>query len=152
MADPHVLTALYNKYRQIKGELASLDNQCDKLRSDMIHLEQTIMLFANDWSGDDVTGRRPRRPSRWSSRGQGLKTALDILRVATAPMSGRDIVIATTRRLDMPLPVPKILYQQSGSMNTLLNKRVGKDIVRHEGKPIRWSLMRPVASIQPIGG
>lgn len=27
MADPHVLTALHNKYRQINGELAALDNQ-----------------------------------------------------------------------------------------------------------------------------
>ncbi len=151
MAQSPVLYSLHNKYRHIKGELASLDNQCEKLRADMMHLEHTIMLFANDWSGDDLTGKKPNRPSRWSSRGEGLKTALAILREATAPMSGRDIVIATTRRLDMPLPVPKILYQQSGSMNTLLGKRVGKDMVRHEGKPLRWSLMRPVASNQPTG-
>ena len=151
MAQSPVLYALHNKYRHIKGELASLDNQCDKLRADMLHLEHTIMLFANDWSGDDLTGKKPNRPSRWSSRGEGLKTALAILREATAPMSGRDIVIAVTRRLDMPLPVPKILYQQSGSMNTLLGKRVGKDILRHEGKPLRWSLMQPAASNPPTG-
>ena len=33
-----VLYALHNKYRHIKGELASLDNQCEKLRADMTHL------------------------------------------------------------------------------------------------------------------
>jgi hypothetical protein len=141
MAQSPVLHALHNKYRHIKGELASLDNQCEKLRADMMHLEHTIMLFANDWSGDDLTGKKPHRPSRWSSRGQGIRTALVILREAAAPMSGRDIVIAVTRRLDMPLPVPKILYQQSASMNTQLTTRVGKGVVRHEGKPIRWSLV-----------
>jgi len=98
------------------------------------------MLFANDWSGEDVKGRRPRRPCRWSTRGEGLKTALSILREAKAPMSSREIVTETVKRLDMPMPPPKILYQQSSSMNTLLNKRNGKDIVRHEGKPLRWSL------------
>jgi hypothetical protein len=140
MADPHVITALHNKYRQIKGELASLDNQCDKLRADMMHLEQTIILFANDWSGDDLTGRRPYRPSRWAKRGLGQQTALTILREAAAPMSAREIVIAVTGRLDMPMPVPKILYRQSASMNTQLSKRIGKGIVRHEGKPLRWSI------------
>ncbi|WP_397605676.1 hypothetical protein [Sphingorhabdus sp.] len=140
MAQSPVLYALHNKYRYIKGELASLDNQCEKLLADMMHLEQTIMLFANDWSGDALTGKKPYRPSRWASRGQGIRTALVILKEATAPMSARDIVIAVTRRLDMSLPVPKILYQQSASMNTQLSTRIGKGVVRHEGKPIRWSI------------
>jgi hypothetical protein len=142
MAQSPVLYALHNKYRYIKGELASLDNQCEKLLADMMHLEQTILLFANDWSGDDLTGKKPYRPSRWASRGQGIRTALVILKEATAPMSARDIVIAVTRRLDMPLPVPKILYQQSASMNTQLSTRIGKGVLRHDGKPIRWSIAR----------
>jgi hypothetical protein len=140
MADPHVLTALHNKYRHIKGELAALDNQCDKLRADMMHLEQTIMLFANDWSGDDATARRPNRPSRFAERGLGIKTALTILREASEPMTAREIVIEITRRLDMPISVPKILYQQSASMNTQLTARIGKGVVRYEGKPIRWGI------------
>lgn len=140
MAETYVLTALHNKYRSIKGELAALDNQCEKLRADMMHLEQTIMLFANDWNGEELKGRKPRRPSRWSTRGEGLRTALSILREATAPLSSREIIIETVKRLDMPMPMPKILYQQSSSMNTQLTKRLGKDIVRHEGKPLRWSL------------
>ena len=142
MAESPVLYALKNKYRHIKGELAALDNQCEKLLADMMHLEQTILLFANDWSGDDLTGKKPYRPSRWASRGQGIRTALVILKEATAPMSARDIVIAVTRRLDMPLPVPKILYQQSASMNTQLSTRIGKGVLRHDGKPIRWSIAR----------
>jgi hypothetical protein len=142
MAESPVLYALQNKYRHIKGELAALDNQCKKLLADMMHLEQTILLFANDWSGDDLTGKKPYRPSRWASRGQGIRTALVILKEATAPMSARDIVIAVTRRLDMPLPVPKILYQQSASMNTQLSTRIGKGVLRHDGKPIRWSIAR----------
>lgn len=140
MAQSLALSALHNKYRQIKGELAALDNQCEKLRAQMVHLEQTITLFANDWSGDELTGKRPYRPSRWAKRGQGLQTALTVLREATAPMSAREIIIEVTRRLNVPMPEAKRLYAQSASMNTQLSKRVGKDMVRHEGKPVRWSL------------
>ena len=107
MAETHVLTALHAKYRQIKGELASLDNQCEKLRSDMTHLEQTISLFAHDWSGDEAAPKRPYRPSRWAKRGQGLQTALAVLREAPAPMSAREIIVEVTKRLDMPLPEPQ---------------------------------------------
>ena len=152
MAQSPVLYALHDKYRQIKGELTALDNQSEKLRADMMNLEKTIMLFANDWSGDDLKGRKPNRPSRWAKRGLGQQTALALLREATAPMSSREIVIAITERLDMPMPVPKILYQQSASMNTQLSTRIGKGVVRHEGKPIRWSIMLPVANNQPIDG
>ncbi len=152
MAETHVLSALHDKYRQIKGELAALDNQCDKLRNQMVHLERTITLFTNDWSGDELTGKRPYRPSRWSKRGQGLQTALAVLRQATAPMSAREIIIEVIKRLNAPLPEPQTLYRQSASMNTQLAKRVGKDIVRHEGKPVRWSITPPAASNPPIGG
>ena len=140
MTETHVLSALHNKYCQIKGELASLDNQTDKLRGQLVHLEQTITLFADDWTGDDVALKRPYRPSRWAKRGQGLQTAMAVLREATAPMSAREIIIEVTRRLDMPLPEPQTLYRQSASMNTTLSKRIGNGVVRHEGKPIRWSL------------
>ena len=99
MAQSPVLYALHDKYRQIKGELTALDNQSEKLRADMMNLEKTIILFANDWSGDDLKGRKPNRPSRWAKRGLGQQTALALLREATAPMSSREIVIAITERL-----------------------------------------------------
>ena len=142
MAQSLVLSALHNKYRQIKGELAALDNQSDKLRGQLVHLEQTITLFADDWTGDDAAPKRPYKPSRWAKRGQGIQTAMAVLREATAPMSAREIIIEVTRRLDMPLPEPQTLYRQSASMNTQLSKRIGKGIVRHEGKPLRWAVTR----------
>jgi hypothetical protein len=103
MAETHVLSALHNKYRQIKGELAALDNQCGKLRDQLVHLEQTITLFDDEWAADDATPKRPRKPSRWTKRGQGLQTALTVLREATAPLSAREIIIEVTRRLGYPI-------------------------------------------------
>ena len=127
MAKSIVLSALHNKYRRIKGELAALDNQCEKLRGQLMHLEQTITLFAADWTGDSVAAKRPYRPSRWAKRGQGLQTALTVLREAASPMSAREIMIEVTRRLDMPLPQPQTL---AGALRTALLARAGFDFRR----------------------
>jgi hypothetical protein len=142
MADPHVLTALHDKYNRTKGLLRHHEAQCDDIRADLVHLEATIQMFRAEWTGDESQPVAPYRPSRWLKRGQGIQTALAVLRDATAPMTAREIAIAVFERLGQPTPSSKILDRQVSTFNALMQRRIGKGVIRVEGKPTRWSLRK----------
>lgn len=143
MAEPHVLTALNAKYARISGELGKLNNRADKLRIDMAHIEATIRLFRADWSGDGVAPIQPMKPSRWHGRGTGLQTALTVMREAGQPMTARQIAEKALAKHGIGLPDAKTLSAVSGSLAASLERRVGKGVVMHGGKPRRWAVSSP---------
>ena len=152
MSDPIVLHALFDRYNRTKGRLRHHEAQCDDLRADLAHLEATIRMFRAEWTGDESQPVAPYKPSRWLKRGQGIQTALAVLREATAPMTAREIALAVSERLGRSLPPESELRRISSGFNRNLAGRIGKGVVRHDGKPWRWSLTRPAANIQPIDG
>jgi hypothetical protein len=149
MADPHVITALHDKYSRTKGRLRHYESQCADLRSDLVHLEATIQMFRAEWTGGNSNPVAPYKPSRWLKRGQGIQTALTVLRGATAPMTAREITLAVLETLGHPMPPESELRRISSGFNQNLASRIGKGVERHNGKPWRWSLTPPVASSQP---
>ncbi len=145
MAEPHVLSALQAKHRRVKGQIVALDTQSTQLRIDLDHIEHVIRMFQEDWR-DDNEAVAPRKPSRWDKRGQGIKTALTVLREASEPVTGREIVLAVWARTGLPVPAKKELYRISSTFNAALGRRVGKGVVMVEGMPKRWHLMPPAAN------
>lgn len=142
MADPIVLHALFDRYNRTKGHLRHHEAQCDDLRADLVHLEATIQMFRAEWTGDESQPVAPYKPSRWLKRGQGIQTALAVLRDATAPMTAREIALAVSERLGRPAPPESELRRISSGFNRNLAGRIGKGVVRHDGKPWRWSIER----------
>jgi prefoldin subunit 5 len=45
MGEPHVLTALQDKFRRIKGQIDALNGQASQLRADLDHIEAVIRMF-----------------------------------------------------------------------------------------------------------
>ena len=147
MAEPHVLTALQDKYRRVKGQIATLDAQATHLRIDLDHIEHVIRLFQQDWRADNAA-IVPRKPSRWQKRGQGIQTALAVLRDAAEPMAVREIVLAVCDRLGQPVPTKDELRLQVSTIGARIKQSEGKGVVRYDGKPFRWSIDRANADLQ----
>lgn len=141
MAEPHVLSALQAKHRRVKGQIVALEAQATQLRIDLDHIEHVIRMFQADWR-DDNDAVAPRKPSRWDKRGQGIRTALTVLREAREPMSAREIVLAVWERTGLPVPAKQELYRISATFNMALSRRVGKGVVMVDGVPKRWLLSR----------
>lgn len=137
MAEPHVISALQAKHRRVKGLILALDAQATQLRIDLDHIEHVIRLFQEHWR-DDNDAVAPRKPSRWDKRGQGIKTALTVLRETSEPMSAREIALAVWERTGLPVPAKQELYRISATFNMALSRRVGKGVVMVEGVPKRW--------------
>ena len=137
MAETHVLSALKAKHGHVKGQIVALDGQAAQLRIDIDHIEHVIRMFQQDWrANNDAVA--PRKPSRWDKRGQGIKTALAVLREASEPMTAREIVLAVWARTGLPVPAKQELYRITSTFNTALGRRVGKGVVMIEGTPKRW--------------
>lgn len=140
MAQSPVLYALFDKYERTKGLLRHHEAQCADLSAALVHLEATIRMFRADWTDDEAHPTAPYKPSRWLKRGQGIQTALAVLREATAPMTAREIALAVAERLGRPEPPEREIRAMASAFNQNLAKRIGKGVVRSEGKPWRWSL------------
>ena len=140
MAEPHVLTALYGKYADVMGALRQCEGIAKKHRADLQHIEATIKLFKPDWTGDGIKPRKAHKPSRWPGRGEGMRTALAILRDATEPLTTRQIVVQVLERHTMPEPDYDELKLICASFNGCLLNQVGRGIVSVEGRPRRWAL------------
>ena len=138
MAEPHVLTALYGKYAEVMGALRQCKGIAEKHRADLQHIEATIKLFKPGWTGDGIKPRKAHKPSRWPGRGEGMRTALAILRDATEPLTTRQIVVQVLERHAMPEPDYDELKLICASFNGCLLNQVGRGIVSVEGRPRRW--------------
>jgi hypothetical protein len=144
MAELHVLTALYDKYAIVMGELRKSETQADKHRANLEHIEATIKLFKPEWTGDGIKPHKAHKPSRWPSRGAGMKTALSILRTAREPLTTRQIILMVLERHSMPEPDYDELKLICASFNGALRNKAAKGgLVLVEGYPKRWVLNPP---------
>jgi hypothetical protein len=142
MAEPHVLTALYDKYAVVMGALRQCEGEADKHRVNLEHIGATIKLFKPEWTGDGIKPRKAHKASRWQGRGAGMKTALSILRTATEPLTTRQIVLMVLERHSMPEPDLDELKLICASFNGALRNKAAKGgLVMVEGYPKRWAIV-----------
>ena len=143
MAETHVLSALFDKYSEILGQLKQAERQANSHSQSLAHIEAVIRLYRPEWTADGVKARKPHKPPRWPSRGAGMRTALAILRDATEPLTTRQIVLMVLDRLNMPKPDYDNLKLICSSFNSALrNKAARGGLTLIEGRPVRWALER----------
>jgi hypothetical protein len=138
MAELHVLTALYDKYAGVMGELHRCESESEKHRASLASIEATIKLFKPDWTGDGIKPRKAHRASRWPKGSGGMRTALTILREATEPLTTREIVVRVLERHKMPEPHYDEVKLICASFNGALRNRIGRGVVIVEGFPKQW--------------
>jgi hypothetical protein len=97
MAEPHVITALVGKYRQLSGKLLVCERDAAAIRADLAHLDAAIRLFKADYDTGSIPPKRPYRPNRLFRKGTLSRNSMEILRPATEPLTAREIVLATLR-------------------------------------------------------
>lgn len=138
MAETHVLSALRSKYAELMGQLRLLERDAERLRVDLSHVECAMRLF--DAECELPTGRRPRKPNRWSVGGNGTRMALAVLRDADRPLTAHEITLEAMRRAQMPTDDGIVVKAVASSLRGSLKRRVGNGVVMVEGFPARWGL------------
>jgi hypothetical protein len=142
MSDEHVVSALVRKYGEIKGKLIAAEKHSRKLRADLGHLDAVLKLFRTNYETAAIIATRPKRPIRWGKRGQGWRTAIDVLRRADSPMTAREIGLQVARKLGVETKGEPLRYLVT-SIGDSLQRATKKGIARRIGDyPRRWEIVR----------
>lgn len=140
MAEQHVITALTAKYARVKGEFEQKKEESRRLQADMYHIEAVIRIFREEFEGRKIKAVRPRKPTRWTKNRQGMRYAIDVLKTAAAPLTSIEIAERTAEMAKMPQPDKWALWAMANAINTGMKRRLGKGVIQHTGRPVRWSL------------
>lgn len=142
MAEPHVLSALHDKYARFMGELRQREGEAERLREALAHIEAVIRLYRPGWSGEGVKPRMSPKPSRWGGRGEGMRAALALLRESHEPLTTREIVVRVLERLGQAEPPYDELKLIAASFNGALRNKIGRGVRLVDGYPKRWEIER----------
>jgi hypothetical protein len=94
MAESHVVSALVAKRSEVAGVIADLERKVSQQRADLVHVDAVLRLYAPGLAPDCIPSRAVRRRNGWFKPGELVRMVLDILRVAPAPLSSREIAVA----------------------------------------------------------
>jgi hypothetical protein len=91
MGELHVIGALRNKRAELAGTLRQLEQQLERQRANLAHLDATMRLFNPDIRPNDIRPKQRRARNAWFRPGECLRLIYDELRQATQPMTTREL-------------------------------------------------------------
>jgi hypothetical protein len=91
MGELHVIGALRNKRAELAGTLRQLEQQLERQRVNLAHLDATMRLFNPDIRPNDIRPKQQRARNAWFRPGECLRLIYDELRQATQPMTTREL-------------------------------------------------------------
>jgi hypothetical protein len=132
MAERHVVTALRRKYAELKGVLKHLPEQDPE--PTLIALRQVGCVLRMFSPTEDLSAVAPVRPHKPDRARLWTRSAMDVLRVASAPLTTRQIA----RRVAEAHEVhdDATLFSIECSLHATLPRRPW--VKRLDGSPKRW--------------
>lgn len=132
---------LVRLHADIGGRILENRKQAKRLIDDMKHVEAVLRMFDPSYNVAAIIGRRRINGNPWFKRGTLFRCAIDTLRIATKPLTARELVIAmlAAKGVQNP-PAARVRSLRGGVTNSLRNNE-GKTVERvGEGMPMRWRL------------
>src|ERR1700687_4724173 len=138
IASKQALFTLAKLHSELAGKLLQNKAEARRLTVAMMQVEAVMKMLEPGYDVRPIAVRR-RKPNPWFKRGTVFRLVLDMLRVAQKPMTAREIVEAMLRAKGVLDPDPKDARRLAASVQTCLQSRTGKGILRvGDGIPGRW--------------
>lgn len=135
---PTVQTLL-RLHADIGGRILANQQEAERLRQDMQHVEAVIKMFDPAFNLRPVAVKRRKR-NQWFKRGTIFRHAMDVLRAADAPLTSREIALRMLAARGDSEPDLGAIRDLVGSVQAAMMKHAGEAVQRHgEGMPARWS-------------
>ena len=134
MANTFVVVGLRRKYAELKGRIKyTADCWDDDVLDALRQVGNVLRMFSPD---ENLTAIKPKRPYKGDRSKNWTRTALDVLRDAEGPLTGREIA----RRVAKVHGVTDnaTLYSIECSLHVTLPRREG--VVMVSGSPKRWEI------------
>jgi hypothetical protein len=113
----YVIAGLVKRRAQLTGDIQRTHDALRKMVADLESLDATIRQFDPSHNVEAIRPKAFRPPKDWANRGEMSRIILSILRMASEPMTTRDIAVE--------LLVTRALDQSDLRLLRLMTKRVG---------------------------
>jgi hypothetical protein len=130
MTEPHVVAALRDKRAELSGTIADLEKRIGQHRADLLHVDAVLRLFAPDLEPAAIAPKAVRRPNGWFKPGELARMVLDVLRVAPAPRSIREITVEVMERRGLDRQDGRTAERLRKLVTNALNRQVNDLVER----------------------
>lgn len=132
----HTLVRLH---ADLGGKILQNKLEAERLANEMRHVEAVIKLLDPEYDTRRIAVRRRNRTNPWFDRGDQYRSALDVLRKATEPLTAREIALAMLETKGIVDATPKQIRDLVGGVQSSLANHAGRSVERlGEGMPKRW--------------
>jgi hypothetical protein len=136
------LCALRRLHAEIGGKIIDSRKNTKRLREDKRHVAAVIKMFSPEYDVKAIAARRTYKANPWFKRGTLFRSALGVMRVASEPLTVRQIVdrMLAVKGIDNPR-IDQVRGLQSAVLASLRHRK-GKGSIRTvgEGSPARWTI------------
>lgn len=98
MGDTYVISGLTSKRAEVSGIIADLEKRIAQHRADLVHIDAVLRLYAPEVEPESIAPKAVRKRNDWFKPGELSRMVLDILRIAPAPMTGKEIAVQVMQR------------------------------------------------------
>ncbi|HEY4969967.1 MAG TPA: hypothetical protein VII35_08685 [Steroidobacteraceae bacterium] len=134
--------ALERLHAELGGKIKENRKDATRLAKCMRHVEAVIRMLEPGFDTRRIAARCKNGRNPYLKRGTVFRTALGVLKDATAAMTTRQIVEAIFRQLGVEKPTGAAIDRMFGAVNSSLVNHDGKTVENMgEGKPVKWQLM-----------
>jgi hypothetical protein len=140
IASKQALFTLAKLHSELAGKLIDSKAESRRLTVAMLQVEAVMKMLAPGFNLRSIAVRR-RKPNPWFRRGTVYREALDVLRAAKGPMTGREIAEAMlAARGITDVPRRKVSDLGQSVLSSFQNHKDRAVVVVGEGTPARWAL------------
>jgi hypothetical protein len=125
-------------HAELAGKLLENKRAAIKIRTSMMQVEAVLQMLQPGFSVAAIAAKRRVKSNPWFKRGTLFRSALDVMRRATAPMTARQIADALIAG-KAPQATRKQAIDLQAAILAALRKRNG-GMVFGEGAPAQWRL------------
>ena len=133
--------ALEKLHAELGGKIKDNRREAVRLGKCMRHVEAVLKMLEPGCSVRGISVRR-RKPNPWFRRGTVYREALNVLRAAKGPMTGREIAEAMLAAKGITALPRRTVSNLGKSVLSSFQNHKGRAVVAvGEGTPSRWQLL-----------
>jgi hypothetical protein len=139
IASKQAVYTLTQLHAELAGKFIENRNAAVKIKTAMLQVEAVLQMLQPGFSVRALSAKRRNKSNPWFKRGTLFRSAVDVLRRATIPMTAREIADALIAG-KAPEATRKQAMDLQAALLAALRKRNGATVVS-EGAPARWRLL-----------
>ena len=142
----YLVTGLVRLHRELARTLILTEQEAEKIRNYMEHVEYVLHLIEPDFSARQIAILRRRKWAPGEKRGAIMRNCYVVLGAARKPLSVAEIADKVAARRGLDISTKKARDRLRNSIYSSLKFNDGKTVKSNRRFPSLWTLQEPIAT------